>query len=150
VREPTLSPLVEAADLANADRRARDSEVLSDTRPGLRREGPASPRHGVDDRRDHRKRVVDRRFADLVAQTAARAWSKLPGCKIVVAASPTMLGALRQALVKHTRGPTQHEIRELARELARLSAPALHDALADAGTLPPRGRLAPRAPADIH
>jgi protein required for attachment to host cells len=150
LHQPTHSPLVEAGDLANADRRARDSEVLSDTRPGLRREGPPGPRHGVDDRRDHRRRVVDRRFAESVVDEAARLWSQLPGCKLVVVAGATMLGALREAIARHTRGAASPEIHELARDLTRLSAPALHDALANAGVLPPRGRLAPSRPADIH
>jgi protein required for attachment to host cells len=139
--EPTLDALVEVADLTRPERRARDSEVFTDTRPGLRREGAHGPRHGVSDRRDQHRHETDRRFAEQVADEAARIWSGYHACRVLVVASPAMLGLLRPAIARRTRGASPHDIHELDRDLTRLATPAVHDALAAATLLPPRARL---------
>jgi hypothetical protein len=132
--------LVEVAAVTHPERRARDSEVLSETRPGLRREGPHGPRHGMDDHRDRHRRAVDREFARLAVDEAVRNWRAHGATRVIVAASPAMLGLLRPAIARSNGGQKPFGVLELARDLTRLSPPALHDALAEAGLLPPRGR----------
>ena len=146
VHDASTAPLVEVADLSNPARRAKDSELFSDTRPGLRRESGQGVRHAVDDRRDSQRQEGDRRFADMVAAEAEQVWSSHPACHLVVVAGPRMLGNLRPAIARRRNG-TPLEVRELDRELSWMSPPALHDALAGASLLPPRGRRMKRGSA---
>jgi protein required for attachment to host cells len=132
--------LVEVADLSNPARRTRDSDLFSDTRPGLRREGAHGPRHAVDDGRDRQRDESDKKFAEQVAEQAEAAWCHFAACHIVVVAPPKMLGILRPVLARHQRGVTRCDVDELDRDLSRLAPSALHDALAEAQLLPPRGR----------
>lgn len=143
---PTLMPLTEVADMARPDGRARDRDLHSETRPSRRADGfaGANSGHAVNDHRDGKRREQSKEFADQVAEAAARVWRSLPSCEIVVTASPTMLGHLRPALARRTTGAAAPIVRELARDLSKLAPAALHDALATAGLLPPRGRRDPR------
>ncbi len=142
---PTLMPLTEVADLGRPEGRARDQELHSESRPGQRVDpfaGPSSG-HAVSDHRENRRRESSREFADHVAEAASRVWRTLPSCDIVVVANPTMLGHLRPAMARRSSGPAPHTVHELARDLSKLAPAALHDALATAGMLPPRGRREP-------
>jgi protein required for attachment to host cells len=65
---------------------------------------------------------------------------------VAIVASPSMLGALRPVLERTQAGPQRWSIHELARDLTRLAPPAIHDALAADGLLPPRGRMPPTVP----
>ena len=139
---PTLMPLTEVADLMRPDGRARDGDLHSESRPAQRADlfaGPGSG-HGVSDHRDSRRREASREFAESVAEAASRVWRTLPDCRIVVVASPTMLGLLRPAVARRTSGPSAPPVHELARDLSKLAPAALHDALAAAALLPVRGR----------
>ncbi|HWM88369.1 MAG TPA: host attachment protein, partial [Kofleriaceae bacterium] len=138
--EPTAGRLVEISDLSNPARRARDKDLFAESRPGVQRESPAGPTHGVDDRRGGQRQEADKKFAELVAEQAEAAWRQYPACKIVVVAPPRMLGNLRPAIARRRTGASVPEIQELGRDLSRLAPPALHDALAEAGILPARGR----------
>jgi len=142
---PTLMPLTEVADLSRPEGRARDRDLHSETRPGRRADSfaGASSGHAVSDHRENRRRESSREFADEVAEAASRVWRTLPACDIVVVASPSTLGHLRPAIARRTGGPSPHTVHELARDLGNLAPPALHDALATAGLLPPRGRRQP-------
>ena len=138
------SKLVEVADTTNPMLRARDAEVLSDSRPGLRREGPKSPRHAVSDHREDRRRDIERHFAARVAEEAASVWRRYSPCELIVAASPVMLGLLRPAIERQIRAKDQIVVRDLARDLTKLTASQLQDLLAEAGLLPRRGRRPPQ------
>jgi protein required for attachment to host cells len=140
--EPTLSALTEVATLTSPERRARDSELFSDPRPGLRREGPHGPRHGMDDHRAGERREARRRFAELAAAEAEAVCRRTGASRLVVAAGPGMLGFLRRPLDRRA-GASPLALGELARDLSKLAPPAIHDALAHAGLLPPRGRRHP-------
>jgi protein required for attachment to host cells len=140
----TVSPMVEVDQLTRPDRRGRPSELLSDTRPGQRREAPEGPRHAVSDRREHHRRALERRFAAEVAGEAERIWRAHGVTRVIVVASPAMLGSLRPLLARG--GAKPWTVRELARDLTRLAPAALHDLLADDGLVPPRGRLPPLRP----
>jgi protein required for attachment to host cells len=143
---PTVEPLLELLETTNPEQRTRDSDLFADTRPGLRREGPHGPRHGVSDRRDRHRRDAERRFASLILKEAVRVWQSHAVTRVVLVASPAMLGMLRRAMEHAPGGRPPWSIRELARGLTRLAAPALHDVLASDGLLPPRGRLPPLHP----
>ncbi|HSJ99887.1 MAG TPA: host attachment protein, partial [Kofleriaceae bacterium] len=143
---PPTSELVELAEITNPALRARDVEALSDSRPGLRREAPQGPRHAVSDHREDRRRELERHFAVRVAEEAAGVWRRYPSCELIVAASPRMLGFLRPAIERQIRAKDRIELHELARDLTKLSAPMLHDLLAEAQLLPGRGRRAPLIP----
>jgi protein required for attachment to host cells len=144
---PVITELVELAEIKNPRLRARDVELLSESRPGLRREGPQGPRHAVSDHREDRRREVERQFAARVAAEAAGVWRRYPACELIVAASPRMLGFLRPAIERQIRAKDQIAMRDLPRDLTTLSTPMLHDLLAEAELLPARGRRAPLIPA---
>ncbi|HEY5951115.1 MAG TPA: host attachment protein [Kofleriaceae bacterium] len=141
-----IAALVEVADLTNPMLRARDVEAVSDSGTG-RRGGAKTPLHATPDHRDHRRRDIERHFAALVAEEAAAVWRHYPSCELIVVASPVMLGLLRLAIDRLIRAKEQINIHELARDLTKLSAPMLHDFLAEAALLPERGRRAPLKPA---
>lgn len=143
---PTSATLNEVADVRNPESRARDSEQFSDTRPGLRREGPHGPRHGVSDRRDAHRDEAVRRFVERIADEAAGVWSRFRTCTIILVAGPRALGVLRPAVARRLHGKTPYEVAELPRDLSNLAAPAVHDALAGADVLPPPERLPPINP----
>jgi protein required for attachment to host cells len=140
---PAISELVEVATITNPTLRARDVELLSDSRPGLRREGPGTPRHAVSDHREAHRRELERHFAARIAEETARVWRRYEFCVLVVAASPVMLGMLRTALNREIHASDQLRVEELPRDLTKLSPPALHDLLADFELLPERRRRAP-------
>jgi hypothetical protein len=150
--EPTRSALTEVAALTSPERRARDSELFSDPRPGLRRAGPHGPRHGTDDHRERERREARRRLAELAAAEADAVCRRTGASRLVVAASPAMLGLLRPALDRCSGASPLARV-ERARDLSMLTPPAIHDALAQAGLLPPRTRLgleARRGPQRAH
>lgn len=143
---PTLAPLVEVSQTSQPHRRARDSDLFSDTRPGFRREGPHGPRHAVSDRRERQRREAERRFAARIIKEAVQVWRAHGVTRAILVASPAMLGVLRPVLSRTNDGSKPWSIRELARDLTQLAAPALHDVLAADGLVPPRGRLPPLRP----
>jgi hypothetical protein len=143
---PTIAPLVEVLETTNPQQRTGDRDLFSDTRPGLRREGPQGPRHGVNDRREGHRRDVDRRFAFLIAKQAGDVWRKHGVSRALLVASPGMLGLVRRAMARANPGQPPWSVRELPRNLTRLAPPALHDVLATDGLLPSRGRLPPLQP----
>jgi protein required for attachment to host cells len=137
--EPAELPvLTEVEALVNPERRMRASEVMAESRPGLRQSpGKGGPRHGVDDHRDAHAREVDRKFASLVGEAIAGLHRERGGA-VVVVASPAMLGHLRETSAEVLRATAATE---LARDVTGLSPSELHDYLASESLLPPRQRL---------
>ena len=131
--------LHEVVDLVHPARRIRPSELFSDTRPGSDR-APSGRGFGLCDRREASMRQMDRRFAAAIAAELERLVAE-SGCRtVIVAASPHMLGLLRELTQPLIRGGV--ELHEIDRDLVRLSPSALHDFLAERGLLPGRERLA--------
>ena len=131
--------LREEVDLIHPARRIRPSELFSDTRPGSDR-APTGRGFGLCDRRDASMRQMDRRFAAAIAAELERLVAE-SGCRtVIVAATPHMLGLLRELTRPLARGGV--EIHEIDRDLVRLSPSALQDFLAERGLLPVRERLA--------
>ena len=139
------SELVELVKLTNPMLRALDTAALSDSGSG-RRGGARTPLHSTPDHRDHRRRDIERHFAAIVAEEAAAVWRRYPSCELVVVAPPVMLGLLRPAIERHIGAKDQITIREVASDHTKLSAPDLHDLLAESELLPSRGRRPPIVP----
>jgi protein required for attachment to host cells len=133
--------LVEVEDLVNPSRRRLDSEVFTDTRPGLRQAQRGGPRHGVDDHRGDARDEKERTFAVDIIEHAARLSETLDRCGMVIIASPGMLGALRLALADAPAWVRERANRQFDRDLTSLDAARVHDWLAEAKVLPPRPRL---------
>ena len=114
--DASTSELVEIAEITNPMVRARSAAALS-----------------------HVRRDIERHFAAEIAAEAAAVWSSYPPCELIVAASLAMLAVLRPAIWERTGGAVHPRgIRELARDLVKLSGPRLRDELAAAGLVPAR------------
>lgn len=133
--------LVEVEDLVNPSRRRLDSEVFTDSRPGLRQAQRGGPRHGVDDHRGEARDEKERTFAVEIIGHAARLSETMDRCRLVIIASPGMLGALRAALADGPAWLREGASQQFDRDLTSLDAPRVHDWLAEANVLPPRPRL---------
>jgi protein required for attachment to host cells len=129
--------LVERADLVNPERRLRPSEVLSD-RPGLSR-APTGVLHGMGDHRVRREHDVDLRFAGEIYRQLDDLLTAHPAPRVVVVASPNMLGLLRQWT--GGLGARSIQLDEVAADLTRETTPVLHDHLAKLSLIPARQRL---------
>jgi protein required for attachment to host cells len=141
---PATFELVDVAETTNPALRARDVDVLSDD--AGRRGGNKTPIHNPPDHRDHRRRDVERHFAARIAEEAAAVWRRYGATELIVAAGPVMLGLLRSALDRQLQAKEDLRVREVPRDLTKLTGPALHDALAKDKLLPERGRRAPVIP----
>lgn len=131
---PTSAGLVEVAHLTAPTSRTRDRDAYSDTRPGLHWAAPGGHGQAFSDRREGHRRSDARHFAQSVIVEAQRAWRQFRVARVVVIASPVMLGILRP-LLDRAGGPPRDE---LARDLTHLAPPVLHDALAAAALVPAR------------
>ncbi|HUJ61297.1 MAG TPA: host attachment protein [Kofleriaceae bacterium] len=130
--DDTRDELIECADLVNPARRLTPNELFSDTRTGSSREGG---RHfGFDDHRDAHVDNLDDEFARLVSQEIEQLASDRAARRVVVCASPHMLGLVRRHLPN--RPGTMFD--ELAKDLVKLSPSELRAQLATYGVLPPR------------
>lgn len=129
--------LRERVTLVDPARRHRASELFSDTRPGLDR-APSGRGFALDDRRDAALQHMDREFAADIAE-ACRELVRAHGCnRLIVAASPRMLGLLREL---GEFGRLGVELCEIDRNLVHLSSSELQDYLAERGLLPARERV---------
>jgi protein required for attachment to host cells len=114
--------IVEEVDLVDPARRLRPSELFSDT-PGTNRSG--GRQYGVGDHRDEHMKAFDAKFAKTVAAEIARVRG---ANRLVLCASPNMMGALRAAGVNGDG--------ELVRDLVKLTRSELRDELGKHGLLP--------------
>lgn len=129
--------LRERMTLVDPGRRRRASELFSDSRPGIDR-APSGRGFGLDDRRDAARQRMDRDFAADIA-ASCRELVRAYGCdRLILAASPRMLGFLRE-LGEFARIGV--ELCEIDRNLTHLSDAQLHDYLAKHDLLPARERV---------
>jgi protein required for attachment to host cells len=122
----------EQRDFINPARRMTASELASDS-PGSSRSG--SLQFGFDDHRDAHIDKLDSEFSRMVNDEVARLLRETPAKRLIICASPRMLGHLRAA-----RGSLDGSlaIDELPRDLVKLTPTQLRDHLASHGLLPPR------------
>lgn len=126
--------LRESASLDNPSRRELDSKIFTDSRPGLRQGVPGGAGHGVDDHRRQHLTEMDRQFAAEIVERAVRLVHDRGIRRVVVAASPNMLGLLRTGLNRLARAGAT--VDDLAKDLTKLSPTELHRHLAAEGLLP--------------
>ena len=126
-----MENLVEQRDLINPARRLRPSELFSDSRPGANRIGRLQ--YGVDDHRDAHLDAMDAEFSRLVVAQLKEQLRATHAKRVIICASPRMLGELRKA---ESKQPLDIEFEELARDLVKLTPTQLRDHLAAYGLLP--------------
>ena len=134
--------LRERTTLVDPGRRRRPSELFSDTRPGLDR-APSGRGFAFDDGRDAAQQRMDRDFAADIGASCRELVRAYGVSRLILAASPRMLGYLRELGEFANLGV---ELCEIDRNLAHLSSPQLHDYLAERDLLPARERLGLAAP----
>lgn len=129
--------LLEQRDLVNPARRQRPSELFSESRPGTSRTG--GRQYAFDDHRDAHIAELDAEFSRAVAGELAGLIESTHARRLILCASPRMLGHLREV------GRELHRdmlvIDEVPRDLVKLTPTELRDQLASYGLLP-----APPAP----
>jgi protein required for attachment to host cells len=130
-RSEPAGALHEAIDLVNPGRRGHDA--YSTTKPGIKRSAPGSGT--TDDHRDAHTDEVDRRFARQVVSEIDRIAREQAYDRVLLVASPAMLGELRG--VERELRP-ELEVEYVARDLARLTSPQIHDHLAQLRLVAPR------------
>ena len=123
--------LHEQIDLVNPGRRGHDA--YSTTKPGVKRSAPGSGT--TDDHRDAHIDELDRRFARQVVSEIDRIAREQAYDRVLLVASPAMLGELRG--VDRGLRPELH-VEYVARDLARLTSPQIHDHLAQLRLVAPR------------
>jgi protein required for attachment to host cells len=132
--------LTEQADIINPERDLPQRELFSSAKTIRSRPALGGSTHGVDDHRAQHEDEFERRFARQVAAEAVRIAQANKSRYVVLAAQPRMLGFLRQEIdVVLKNGMV---VRELGKDLSKLSATQVHDHLAKDQLLPPRKRPA--------
>jgi protein required for attachment to host cells len=133
----TREELVERTDFVNPQRRRRSSEVFSDTRPGSSRTG--NLQYAFDDHRDHHISQLDDKFARMTMAGLRELIDEHPTQRVVICASPRMLGRLRAAAPGLI--PDDVSLDELPRDLVKLCPGEVRTELASRGLLPHTQRI---------
>lgn len=130
--------LVELEDLVNPNATLKDSDKYSDSKlfraPGA---GATAAMHGHDDSHARHDAEDERRFARRIADEAVKLADQQKASNLVLAAEGKMLGMLRQAMPQTTK----FAVKELHKDLSKLSAHELHEYLAKENIVPPRQSL---------
>jgi protein required for attachment to host cells len=121
----------ERTDLVDPARRQRASDLFSSA-PGQARPGPHG---GYGDHREEHLEQFDMDFARSIIAEIAPIVRDPQTSKLVICASPRMLGELRKLTGALERAGLAVE--ELARNFVKLPTAALHDQLTASGLLPP-------------
>jgi protein required for attachment to host cells len=133
-RSSPIGALHEVLDLVNPGRRGHD--LFSTTKPGIKRAAPGSG--STDDHREAHFAELDRRFTRHVTEQIDRL-ARIQGYHhVLVVASPGMLGELRADDALDRPDLT---VEYIARDIAQLTSPQIHDHLARLRLVAPR-RLA--------
>ncbi len=142
--EPAQHPEVESGPLlvevegalVSPENELAGRELWSENKTGRNSSGGMA--HGYDDHRDQHMDEFKRRFAKQVAEHALSLAERSKAKNLVLAAEKQILGFLRGAL--HVPTKAGFEVRELAKDVSRLSPQDLHGHLATEGLLPARKR----------
>ena len=132
--------LTEQADLINPERDLPQRELFSAPKTIRSRPPLGGSGHGHDDHRAQHEDEFERRFARQVAAEVVRLAQANKSRYVVLAAQPRMLGFLRQEIDVVLKNGIV--VRELGKDLSKLSAAQIHDHLAKDQLLPPRKRPA--------
>lgn len=123
--------LDEQRDLVNPARRLRAGELFTESRPSLARSG--NVQYGFDDHRDEHIEQMDTVFSKLVADELMALVRASNADRVIVCASPNMLGALRGTQLAQLKA-----LDEIPRNLVKLTPTQLREQLASYGVLPAR------------
>lgn len=126
--------LSEQRDLVNTARRRRPSELFSDSRPGTNRTGRLQ--YAFDDHRDAHVEQLDVEFSHEIMTQLDELLRSSPATRLIVCASPRMLGHLREA--RRDLHNNTLAIDEVPRDLVKLTPSQLRDHLISYGLLPER------------
>jgi protein required for attachment to host cells len=126
--------LIEERDLVNPARRLKDVDLFSDSRSSVSRTGGLQ--YGVDDHREARIERFDTEFSRLIVDQLVGLIRSNHPSRLIVCASPKMLGEIRAASANLRRGGLA--IDEVPRDLVQLATPQLRDRLTEYGLLPAR------------
>jgi protein required for attachment to host cells len=135
--EDTRDELIERTDLVNPQRRRRPSDLFSATRPGSSRTGHLQ--FAFDDHRDHHISQIDDKFARMAMAALRELIDEHPPQRVVICASPRMLGRLRAAAPGLL--PDDIALDELPRDLVKLAPGDVRAELAARGLLPRAERI---------
>jgi len=127
---------IEVLDLVSAGRRAKDSDLFTESSPGSR--GAFGARGGMDDHRDAHRDEMDSKFAAHVSKEVERLAKERGLGHVIFVTTAKMLGVVRphlEVLRKHG-----FRVDELERDLSQLSAPQIQDHLAALSMIEPRRR----------
>jgi protein required for attachment to host cells len=124
--------LVEARGMVNPELEMLEREAASEPRSGGNRAAGAGVR-SYDDHRGKHELEVERRFARAVVDQVSLLLKKEKSEQLVLCASTRMLGLLRKALDHGCKA----EIHDVALDMTKMTARAIHDRLAKGGTIPP-------------
>ena len=111
------------------------------TRTGVNLNPRGGPSHGYDDHRAQHEQEHERRFARDVTTRAISLAQEHRAGHLVLTAERHMLGLLRDALKIPVKSGI--EVRELAKDLTKLTPTQIHEHLSMAGVL--RARHGPKA-----
>ncbi|MBZ0073183.1 MAG: host attachment protein [Thiohalobacteraceae bacterium] len=128
--------LHEIADLVSPEKDLPGSDLWTNLKSGRNRGGGGSPAHGYDDHRSQHQNELERRFARDIAHEVARLMATNATRELVLVAQTRVLGFLRHEL--HSLLKAGVEIRELAKDLSKLSPLELHEHLARERLIPER------------
>ncbi|MEX0732265.1 MAG: host attachment protein [Aquisalimonadaceae bacterium] len=126
--------LIEHKTMVNPEHKVHTAEIMAD-RTGSNRSG-GGQRHDYDDHREQRDDEMERRFARDIARQLDNMTRGNGTRKVVVCAEKRMLGFLRPTLQGTI--PNGVSLREVQKDLAKLSPRQLHDHLARDGYIPRR------------
>jgi len=128
---PVREDLVERTDLVNPARHQTSTELFSDA-PGSGRSGSHS--YGIDDHRDSHIDALDASFAKEIDVEIQRLIRDPNARRLIVCASPRMLGDLRKVAGSFERDGLT--VDEVPRDLVKLTAPQIREHLSSYGLLP--------------
>ncbi len=127
--------LVERKRIANPEHQSHSQDLLADARSGRNRaRGGAA--HGYDDHREGFDAECERRFAREIVREIDTLTRSNGTRQVVLCAEKRMLGFLRPGLGQAIPGGV--DLKEIPKDLAKLSARQLHHHLARQGHLPAR------------
>ncbi len=134
-RQPELESgpnLIEQRSLSNPDTTAKAQTLWSDSKMGRNRTRGGGG-HGYDDHRGRHAQEFEKRFAKDVASEAVRLARQAHAKQMVVVAQDRTLGKLRSSIQPMLNGMA---LKELPKDLSKLSPRQLHNALAREQLLP--------------
>ena len=128
--------LCEVNDLVNPEQGAQGNDLWSSSKSGRNRGGAGGGTHGYDDHRTQHEDEFERRFARNIAREATRLIEQSSTRQLVLVAQKRILGFLRNELDTLIKAGV--EVRELAKDLSKLSPLELHEHLARERLIPQR------------